>query len=82
MNKTKKKTPPKNAFYLRRDNTSIRFVYNENGDDTVMLTRYEYGVEQPDIMGITHNYLNTQDARALWDDAVSRGFTRITELSL
>ena len=82
MTKTKKKTPLKNAFYLRRDITTIRFIYNENGDDTVMVTRYEDGVERQDIMGITHNYLNVQDARALWDDLVTNGFAPDAGLSL
>ena len=68
-------TPTKKVFYLRRDITVIEFVHNENGDNTVMITRYENGVVRTDIMGIDHNFLNVQDARSLWDNSVSNGFT-------
>jgi hypothetical protein len=68
-------TPTKKVFYLRRDITVLEFVHNENNDNTVMITRYENGVVKTDIMGIDHNFLNVQDARSLWDNSVSNGFT-------
>lgn len=62
-------------YMLRKGSTVVRFVYNENGDNTVMVTRYENGEAQPDIMGITHNFLNVEDARKLWDYLIGGGYT-------
>jgi hypothetical protein len=62
------------TYMLRNGSMVVRFVYNENGDNTVMITRYENGEKQYDITGIIHNFLNVQDARALWDNLIASGY--------
>jgi len=74
--KTKKTNKPVThaTYMLRNGSMVVRFVYNENGDNTVMITRYENGEKQYDITGIIHNFLNVQDARALWDNLIASGY--------